>query len=1149
MGAPSLTAAELQALLEEKDPSVILAPGQILRRVIRHDRGSLGLQLQVPHKKSYLLDGEALLRLTTPEELGVGARVLAKTVILLARPSDDKLAETPREKVLLEYWRLLFHARVHAVLEERWAKGELTIRGIQQWIQTVGDTEFREACSVLRSESMLLPPEDLRHGYIEFAAVYLELRHFAGTLLPSYFPALREHEHLAASLEAEVGAARLFHETRLRGAPEPCPPAETTSEEPIAHFRDLSLEAREAEDAGSLVRAAIVRTRASRVAPAAETEPTIARAHEDLDQLVARLLGVIALGRDSEARWREVLRELLDKSDHGYWPSEARLLYDLQNCCIHAERDVYRVSALRWLVGGELKQKLPDQRDLQICKHLSRAIGRLPTVRLSVAHRQELSTLLNDAVRAVEGRIRDRLRPLIEGALVESGLKPASYPEQIVLAKIVDELLDRIAARWFLTFSDIRDAISHNQLKLGDLDSLRTLARGDTLLQIDRRLHASLVGVYRPAESYRSWFQRLSGVFAATGAGRVVVWNLFLPLGGAFVARIGAEHIHDVFASIGKPAPAAGTAPVEEAIPTLAQWAAPLVQIGVLAIFLAILVNSSRARRVALQFLRYLSLCLRGILVELPLALSKIPFVRRLLENDVFVAFVRYVVRPAAITVAFGLAFWSAHNPLHVFPGYLLVFLCSALVLNSRPWRTLVEENLEDSVLRSWRFLAIEAIPGLFRGILLFFKHLSEALEAFLYGVDQWLRFRTGEGRATLVAKAVLGPLWAPVNWCLRFTFDVALEPRINPVKYLSVVMVLDKLELPLSGSLMSFWKGVFSGLGGFGSNVVAVFMLYAIPDMVGFLVWEFKENWRLYRANRSPALETQGLAPGGETLPRLLKGGGHGVGSRLTKLYGKLRHAERQAHKTGSWTDSRKQRAALEEVRRSVRQFADRGFLALLGRSRAFSGVALEARGVLLGLNQVTLELECARSPGKVLLIGFEAQSGWLVASIMAPGFLPDLSPEQAATFKIGLVGLYKMSGVELVKEQVALYLRQFTALGLVFDLTPEGLKVWPKDQFEAAALYDLHEDGTIKPQPIVNPTPLALPSFEASKVLFSETEVSWEEWLEAWAAEEAGTPPRLAERVSFPLLPITPTPVTRRLVRQVLAPPELPEAARALS
>lgn len=1134
---PELTASELASLLIEREPSALLVPGPILRRVIRHDCGFMGLPLQVPHKKTYLIAGDVLLRAATAKELGVEGGALPAHVLLLVRPSDEHLRDTPREQVLLEYWRLLFHGRVHAVLEERWAKGDLTIRGIQEWIRTVGDTEFREACAVLRDESLLLPPDDVRHAYVEFVAVYLELRFFAGTLLPSYFPSLRDHDELSARLAGEVDAKRLYDATRPRGAPEPRPPAETTSEEPIAHFHDLMKEADEAAGAGNVVRAAILRTRASRVAPAAETAPTILAAHKDLDQLVARLLVVLGAGREAEARWRTVLRELLDKSDHGYWPPEALLLHDLQNACVHGERDVYSISLFRWATGGSLKEQLPDQRDLQICKHLTRAVHRLPTVRLTVGAREELQRLLHQTVKEVEGRLRRRLRPLIEDALRSSGLVPSSYPETVVLAKVVDELLDRIALRWFLTFSDVRDAVSSNQLKLPDLDSAGTLVGGDTLLRIDRELHASLVGTYRPAEIYRSWFQRLSAVFAATSAGRALVWNVFLPIGGAFVARIGAEHLYDLSASLGHRLHAVAPSEPADTPQTLVSDLAPLIQVGAIAVVLALLVNVAPVRRLAFTVLRYVGFVVRGLVFELPLALARVPFIRRFLENDLALAFVRYVLRPAGLTAAVAVGFSAASLPLNVFPGWALVFLSSALLLNSRLWRVVVEENLEDSMLRSWRFIAMEALPGLLRGVLAFFKGLSEGLEAFVYAVDQWLRYRTGEGRGTLALKAVLGPVWAPVNWFLRFLFDVAIEPRLNPVKYVSVVMVLDKFELSVMGPLHAFWKGVFAGIGPVGANTLAVFMLYAMTDAAGFLVWEFKENWRLYRANRSPALEPQALSHGSETLPRLLMGGGHGARSRLARIFGKLRHAERQAHRTGSWAESRKQRAALEEIRDSVAEFVRRGFLGLLGSSKAFAETALALRDVRLGLNQVTLELEWSRAPGKRLLVAFEAESGWLVASIMDAGFLPDLSLEQRAAFKTALVGLYKSSGVELVKEQVALYLASFTALGLVFDVTREGLKVWPKDQLEASAVYDLALDGVVKPHPLFVPTPLALPPLEARRLMFVHTDVGWDEWLLAWTEEESGRPPALAERVPFPLVPeAAPPPVTRRMDRRAL-------------
>ncbi|HZU96815.1 MAG TPA: hypothetical protein VFF73_09000, partial [Planctomycetota bacterium] len=185
-----LTIPELARLLRVKDPSVVLAPAALLRRVIRHDRGFLALSLHVPHNKAYLVKRDTLLRLATKEELELPGDLPAQVTLLVA-PTEEHLEKTSREALLLEYWRLLFHARIHAVLEERWEKGELTLMAVERWIAEVGNTEFREAVSVLEFEHMLLPPLDRRNAFIELAAVYLELYHFAGTLIPSYFPSLR----------------------------------------------------------------------------------------------------------------------------------------------------------------------------------------------------------------------------------------------------------------------------------------------------------------------------------------------------------------------------------------------------------------------------------------------------------------------------------------------------------------------------------------------------------------------------------------------------------------------------------------------------------------------------------------------------------------------------------------------------------------------------------------------------------------------------------------------------------------------------------------------------------------------------------------------------------------------------------------------
>src|SRR5215472_10289683 len=99
-----LDTAQLEQALLAVDPAVCLVPARIMRRIIKADRRLVGLGLRVPHVKSYVIGRDALLRLATPDELGVAPeRDLPETVVLLVRPEPDKLAARGREEALVGY--------------------------------------------------------------------------------------------------------------------------------------------------------------------------------------------------------------------------------------------------------------------------------------------------------------------------------------------------------------------------------------------------------------------------------------------------------------------------------------------------------------------------------------------------------------------------------------------------------------------------------------------------------------------------------------------------------------------------------------------------------------------------------------------------------------------------------------------------------------------------------------------------------------------------------------------------------------------------------------------------------------------------------------------------------------------------------------
>ena len=112
--------------------------------------------------------------------------------------------------------------------------------------------------------------------------------------------------------------------------------------------------------------------------------------------------------------------------------------------------------------------------------------------------------------------------------------------------KLVEELLDQICERGFLSMSDLRDAISRNNLKLPDVAGGLDFLHGDPLLRADRKLALALDGVYRRGEIYMRWMQRLSSLGFGTRLGRFLTRFAVVPYGGAFVAVAGVHEVWEI---------------------------------------------------------------------------------------------------------------------------------------------------------------------------------------------------------------------------------------------------------------------------------------------------------------------------------------------------------------------------------------------------------------------------------------------------------------------------------------------------------------------------------------------------------------------------------------------------------------------------
>ena len=281
-----LTPDELQRAVAAADPAAFLVLPRILRRVIKQDRRLTGFGLRAPHRKSYVIGRQPLLEIVEKAELGLDAQAdLPERIVLLARPSPQDFASLPAADLLVRCWRLLFHARVHVALDESLAAGRLTAATVRRRIHAIGPAEFDEIRAVLGQEELLLPPRSDESTYVEFVATYLELRRFAPSFVPRFFPGLANLESVDALVGEDVDAEGLFQAARPAGAADPrdfCEldewaglsgeqepserelglPADAVSE---AKYRYFMRKSRRPASLGNVVRAAICHARAEQL--------------------------------------------------------------------------------------------------------------------------------------------------------------------------------------------------------------------------------------------------------------------------------------------------------------------------------------------------------------------------------------------------------------------------------------------------------------------------------------------------------------------------------------------------------------------------------------------------------------------------------------------------------------------------------------------------------------------------------------------------------------------------------------------------------------------------------------------------------------------------------------------------------------------
>ncbi|MBN2886903.1 MAG: sulfite exporter TauE/SafE family protein [Chromatiaceae bacterium] len=630
---------------------------------------------------------------------------------------------------------------------------------------------------------------------------------------------------------------------------------------------------------------------------------------------------------------RLLIRELGRQCAVATRPRTARLLLrDLERVRMESGAIYFRLRPLAWILTlgrVKLRQILPFQALLKALRALDAANNRLEASDWPASEVERHGATLGALSRTLGERLQDLLEPHLHDALRASGFSPRNHREQVAAHKMLRELLDVIRHRHHLKFTDVRDIVARNILRLPDPD-WDDLLGGDRLAHFDQAAARALPGVYKPGELYIKGLQQLSAPLFGTSRGRLLLRHLIVPLGLAF---LGLKTLDLLVGLILPP----------ESLVKLA----PLWLVSLVALLINAILYTDFGRRGARILLRGLWSTLRLLLWEGVRHFLRWPPVARLLSTRLARGLDRQLLRPLLIGSLLVLPFVALgglfeNNAFQPDAALLaLAFTLGTLAHNTPLGRHLVDEASSTLAL-FLRRLNQTLIIGLVQVLLELFKELTRRFQQALHRIEELLSHHLGESRLELAIKALLAPLWNIVQALIQFYVTVLVEPQINPIKHFPLVTIAHKLLLPFLPAITSMLVQLTNSiLPAIIAYPIATLTVLLLPGLAGFLVWELKENWKLYAANHTDPSTPEGrqrlesetgvtieqavVGTHGESMRAILRRGFHS--GTLPKAFDQMRRGLREQlrEQQPAPRRMREARRQLAEIERALCVFTDR--------------------------------------------------------------------------------------------------------------------------------------------------------------------------------------------------------------------------------
>lgn len=592
------------------------------------------------------------------------------------------------------------------------------------------------------------------------------------------------------------------------------------------------------------------------------------RQEEIIEALAHNLAATWRLDSQSTRVLEHLIQRLLDEPATADASSPySRLLHDLEKIFLEGRMDCYRLQPLAWLWSRgrqPLRLGLPFQGPLKALRTLNAAKIRLDQLPWSGAEVAYFSAPLRTLGDHISQRLRQQLQPRLHHLLDAAGFIPHDLHQQVARNVLQEELFEMIPRRWHLRFTDLRDAVARNELRLPDAKGRELLLR-DRLAHFDRQASAALPGVYQPGEFYLKGLQQLSAPLFGTAAGRWITRFLLLPFGIAFIGLEALSYLLSVMPAVAGPVRLVNPGSVLGA-----------------GMGLIVVRYTDRGRKAMAAVGSGCRWLFTGFL---PQHLARwLPWSRaaRWFRYPLVRKGSRYLLEPLLIGLIIALPLIGICGILNLHINYLPAFLLAigfilGNILRNSPSGRQILDGVITRFVTFWRQVHHTLLTGLIHWVIDLFSGWMHRIEQSLHRVDEVVSHHRDEKRSVTMIKAIIGPIWQALSYLIHFYTAVLVEPQVNPIKHFPVVMVADKLMMPffpaMTVALLALLDPVLPGVISLPLATVTVLLS---PGLFGFLGWELKENWKLYDANHPDGVQPAHFGPHGETLYTLLQPGFH---------------------------------------------------------------------------------------------------------------------------------------------------------------------------------------------------------------------------------------------------------------------------------